>query len=332
MEHHFAELFKSALKAMQYCKVESGENVVVFTDTGKNPATVNAFFAAAVSTGAEVTQVMMEQRERPLMEPPDTAVRAMAEADVVFDLASHPWLYTTATNTILDSGTRMLQVFVNDETVMKRPPEDVIVRREEAARRILQECETFRITSPYGTDIVMERGDRPVHTQGGFVDHPGDWDSFGVCLGAFAPPEDKADGPLALFGTFYLPPQHLFISEKPVQTMVEGGRITSVETDHREAQIFDEWLKSWDDPNSYVIAHTGFGIDHRAELEPPDPGAWESYMAGVNIAFGGNNIPQLGGQTVCKSHLDVVLLDVDVDVNGKKVIENGRFVEGLGFD
>ena len=178
----------------------------------------------------------------------------------------------------------------------------------------------------------MERGDRPVHTQGGFVDHPGDWDSFAVCLGAFAPPEDKADGPLALHGTFFLPSQHMFISEKPIITTVEGGRITSVEEDHREARIFSDWLKSWEDPNSYVIAHTGFGFDHRAKLEPYDPGAWESYMGGVNIAFGGNNIPQLGGQTACTSHFDVVLLDVDVEVNGEKVIESGSFVAGLGFE
>lgn len=331
MDARFLELFSSAQKAMKYSQVQAEENVVIFTDSGRNPATVNAFLTAAAGTGAEALLVKMQSRDRPLREPPDAAVQAMVAADIVFDLASHPWLYTQATNTILDSGTRMLQVFVNDDTIIKRPPEEFIARREEIARSLLEQCETFRITSPYGTDIIMERGSRPVHTQGGFVDHPGDWDSLGVNLGAFAPPEDKANGTLAFYGTMYLPP-HLFITEKPILATVIDGRITHIEADHKEARLLDEWFKQWDDPNSYVIAHTGFGIDHRAELDPPDPGAWESLMGGVNIAFGGNNIPQLGGQTACKSHMDCVLLDVDVEINGKKVIEGGRFIPELGLE
>lgn len=332
MEPRFPELFLSAKKAVEYSQVKPAEKVVVFSDSGKNPATVDAFFTAAAATGADVVLVKMQTRDRPLREPPAAAVQAMAAADVVFDLATHPWLYTQATNTILNSGTRMLQVFVDDDTLVKRPPEDFIARRERAARTILEECETFRITSPYGTDILLERGDRPVHTQGGFVDHPGDWDSLGVNLAAFAPPENQANGKLALYGTMYLPPQHIFITEEPIITTVEEGRITHVQADHREARIFDAWLRQWNDPNSYVIAHTGFGIDHRAELHPPDPGAWESYMAGVNIAFGGNNIPQLAGKTACKSHLDCVLLDVDLEINGQKIIERGSFISGLGLD
>ena len=317
---------------MQYCRVEPSEKVVVFTDTAKSPATIDAFFTAALATGAEVVLITVEANSQPLIDPPSPAVRAMVEADVVFDLASQPWLYTQATNTIINSGTRMLQVLVSDEAVVARPPEELIARREDAARAVLRECRTFRITSPYGTDIVIEHGDRPIHTQGGFVDHPGDWDSYGVCLGAFAPPEDKANGRLALHGTVYLPPQHVFMTDRPIVTEVRDGRLVAIETDHPQAQLLDEWLKSWNDPNSNIIAHTGFGIDHRARLQPPDPGAWESYLAGVNIAFGGNNIPQLQGKTECKSHFDVVLLNTNVDINDKRVIDSGRFVRGLGFD
>lgn len=238
MHQHFAALFQSAQKAMTYCQVKPGEKVVIFTDTGRSPTTVDAFYTAAVATGAQAVLVTAQAAPRPLIDPPPVAVQAMATADVVFDLASHPWLYTESTSTILNAGARMLQVFVGDQTVMARPPEDFIVRREAAARKVLEGCRAFRITSQYGTDIRMARGDRPIHTQGGFVDHPGDWDSFGVCLAAFAPLEDQADGKLALFGTMYLPPQHLFITETPIQTLVEGGRITHIQTDHREARLF----------------------------------------------------------------------------------------------
>jgi leucyl aminopeptidase (aminopeptidase T) len=332
MQRRYLEFLRSAQQAMIYCQVKPDDKVVVFSDSGRNPALVEAFYSAAVAAGAEAVLVTTPTAPRALVDPPAPAVRAMAAADVVFDLATHPWLYTQATNTILNAGTRMLQVLVGDDTVIARPPSELIARREGAARKILEGCQTFRVTSSYGTDISMARGDRPIHTQGGFVDRPGDWDSLGVHLAAFAPLEDQADGKLALFGTMYLPSKHLFITETPIQTVVEGGRMTHIETDHREAKLFADWMKSWDDPNSYVIAHTGFGIDERAVLEPFDPGEWESYLAGVNIAFGGNNIPQLGGQTACKSHMDAVLLNVDVAVDGRQITEAGRFVPGLGLD
>ena len=332
MQQRFPEFLKSAQQAMTYCQVKPTDKVVVFADSGRTQALVEAFYTAALATGAEPLLVTMPTAARPLLDPPAPAVQAMAAADVVFDLVTQPWLYTQATNTILNSGTRMLQVLVGDNAIIARPPDAAIAQREARARAILDGCLDFHITSKYGTDLHMARGDRPIHTQGGFVDRPGDWDSLAVCLAAFAPPEDQADGPLALMGTMYLPPQHMFLIETPIQTVVKAGRMVHIETDHREARLFADWLKGFNDPNSYVIAHTGFGIDHRATLQPPDMGEWESYLAGVNIAFGGNNIPQLGGQTVCKSHLDVVLLNVNLAVDGRPIIADGQFVPGLGFD
>lgn len=328
----FAELFRSAQQTMEQCRVQSHEKVVVFADSGKSPALVEAFYTAALATGAETVRVHMTTRPQPLMNPPESAIQAMIEADVVFDLATNAWLYTDATNRILDSGTRMLQVLVGEETVIARPPNDTVRRREEIATKILGNCRTFRITSDDGTDLVMERGDRPVHTQGGSVDHPGDWDSIGVCLGAFAPLEDSANGTIVFNGTLYLPSQHLFRVERPIEAEVKDGRITHITADHREAKILEEWLRSWDDPNSYVIAHTGFGIDERAQLHPPDPGNWESYLAGVNVAFGGNKIPQLQGATESKSHFDAILLGVTVELDGTRVIEGGQFVAGTGLE
>lgn len=332
MQQRFAELFRAAQQTMKACKVQADEKVVVFADSGKSPALVEAFYTAGLATGADTVLVTMRTRPQPLLNPPSAAVQAMVEADVAFDLATNAWLYTEATNTILNSGTRMLQVLVGEDTIIRRPPEEAIKRREEAASGLLADCQTFRVTSSLGTDLVMERGDRPVHTQGGSVDHPGDWDSVGVCLGAFAPLEHAANGPIVFNGTLYLPSEHLIRIERPIEAEVKDGRLTNIKTDHGEAKLLDDWLTSWDDPNSYVIAHTGFGIDHRAELRPPDPGNWESYLGGVNVAFGGNNIPQLKGKTECKSHFDAILLEATVEVDGKTVIEEGQFVGGTGLE
>ena len=331
MERRFAESFQSVLLTVQACKVRADEKVVILTDTATDHATSDAFYAAVLSTGADPVLVTMNTRPRILMDPPASAVAAMMDADVVFDVATQPWLYTESTNRILNTGTRMLQCgFASQETLIRRPPIEQILAREKAARKLIEDCQTFRIISDEGTDILMERGDRRVHTQGGAVDHPGDWDSYGVCLLGFAPPEDKANGKVFLNGTLHIAPHGLVLQE-PIEVDIEGGRIVNVKTDHAQARLLADWLKSWDAPCSYVIAHTGFGLDHRAEVQPPDPAAWESIFGGVNIAFGGNNIPQLGGQTQCKSHLDAILLGVSVEVDGELIIDHGEFTEGSGI-
>jgi 2,5-dihydroxypyridine 5,6-dioxygenase len=328
MERRFAELFESARKTAKFCRVTPGEQVVIFRDSGTSQALADAFHAASLAAGAEVTIVSMTTRPGALNDPPEPAIAALCGADVVFDLASHAWLYTDATNRILDSGTRMLQLLVGEDTVVARPPTEEIATRERMSRKLLEDSNRFRITSELGTDITLQRGDRPVHTQGGFVDHPGDWDSYGVFLAAFAPPETQAEGILVIDGTLFLPTEHKLVTETPIRTVVEAGRLVDIDVSTAQGRLLKDWLAAWKDPNSYVIAHTGFGLDERAKFEAPDS---ESYLAGVNIAFGANNIPQLKGQTKCRSHVDIVLRAASVELNGIKVIDRGQFVDGHGF-
>ena len=187
MERRFAEMFASALKTLEFCRVQASENMVIFTDTATSLAARDAFHAAALAIGSEATVVTMTARPVMLSNPPEPAIRALMEADMAVDLTTNSWLYTDATNRVLGAGTRMLQVLVGDDSVIARPPTAKIAERETKSRALLESCKEFRITSSLGTDIVLRRGDRPVHTQGGFVDHPGDWDSLSVCLARIRP-------------------------------------------------------------------------------------------------------------------------------------------------
>jgi 2,5-dihydroxypyridine 5,6-dioxygenase len=325
VERRFAELLGSVRSTLEFCQLRPSESVVILCDTATASSVRDAFHTGALVAGAEVIVVTMTTRAGPLSNPPEPAVHALMEADLVVDLASHAWLYTDATNRVLGAGARMLQVLVGEDTIITRPPTAAIAERERSARKLLETCEELRIFSPLGTDIVLRRGGRPVHTQGGFVDHPGDWDSLGVYLAAFAPPEDAANGELVLEGTLFLPTEHKLIVETPIRTVVEMGRLVHVDTSTAQGRLLADWLRSWDDPNAYVIAHTGFGLDERAAFVAPDS---ESFLAGVNIAFGANNIPQLQGQTVCRSHLDAVLRHASVEIDDVPIIHDGHFVEG----
>ena len=104
MDVGFPELFRAAMESVRRCQVRADERVVVYTDSEKNPAVVEAWYAAALSTGADVTLIRATARF-PETDPPEVALEAMRSADMVFDLASNTWLYAPGLPPILEAGT-----------------------------------------------------------------------------------------------------------------------------------------------------------------------------------------------------------------------------------
>lgn len=324
MRNHYIELFEAAAQTCRACRIRPEEKVVVYADTTKNETLVDAFYNACVSTGAETTLVVSKAYKIPLQDPPLAAIAAMESADMVFDLATQPWLYTEATNRIIGGRTRMLQVLADENSIIHRPPTEEIASR---AARLAEKLrgERIHISSHLGTDFTVMRKDRPVHWQDGRVVESGDWDSLAVVVAAFAPPETEAEGVIMLNGPIYLTPRLNFHVETPVRIVVEKGRIVEI-TGGKEAGIINRYFEDFGDSNAKVIAHTGFGMDPRANIWASDIGNWESFDGGVNVAFGGNNMSQLQGKTACRSHVDMILLESSIAVDGKLILKCGEFV------
>ena len=49
------------------------------------------------------------------------------------------------------------------------------------------------------------------------------------------------------------------------------------------------------------------------------------------VAFGANTAPQLGGGTSATGHMDGILLEANLTLDGVPIIENGEFVESTGL-
>lgn len=325
MDSGYIELYKAAQSTCEACKVKPGEKVVIYTDTMKSTTLIDAFFTAAVACGAEVLIVKAEARQA-LVEPPKSAVEAMAQADMIFDLATETWLFTDATQKIIKTGARMLQVLVTEKAVRDRPPTLLVRARVDAAEKIYAGCKEIRVTSDLGTDLTVRRGDRKVVPQAGCVYTPGDWDSLGLAMVNFSPPETEAEGTVVFNGSLYLIPDHKLLVSTPIHAQVEKGRLTKIRADHTEAKLLDDWFRAWNDPNSYVIAHVGFGVDPRADIYSYDIGAWESLNGGIVVGIGSNYWVESGGQNKSLSHMDAVLFNANLCVDGKLIIERGKFV------
>src|SRR5438046_8918095 len=101
----------------------------------------------------------------------------MKAADIVFDLASVPWLYSDATYKILDSGTRMLQVLAVEAAILDRPPTSFVRERVELAEKLFDRAKTLKLGTD-GNELTADFSGRTPMPQFGAVARPGEWDSL----------------------------------------------------------------------------------------------------------------------------------------------------------
>lgn len=318
----FAEMVVVARDVLEKSHVKSGVRVVIYTDTQRNKYQVDGFYAASLLLGAETCIVLNTPRKDPNRQPFAIPVAAMKEADTVIDLSSASWIYTPQFSEILRSGTRILSCMSNVDSCIKLPPDDDNATQARLAAQIIDKGKTIRVRSSVGTDLVLEKKGRAGDFQDGLLeDKPGDWDNFPSSGCACAPLEDGTNGKLVLDrGDILLHLKH-FVSE-PVVCEIEKGRIVSIDGG-LDAELLRGWFKKWEDPNSYVIAHVGFGCDSRTELGAMQLMEWEAYGGGLLIAFGRNDGFFIGGTNVSKSHLDITMLNTDFEVDGQLLLQRG---------
>jgi len=318
----FAEMVVVAESALEKSHVRSGDRVVIYTDTQRNKYQVDGFYAASLLLGAETCIVLNTPRKDPNRQPFAIPVAAMKEADTVIDLSSASWIYTPPFSEILRSGTRILSCMSNVDSCIKLPPDDDNAKQARLAAKIIDKGKTIRVRSSVGTDLILGKEGRRGDFQDGLLeDKPGDWDNFPSSGCACCSLENEANGKLVIDqGDILLQLKH-FVSE-PIVCKIESGRIVSIDGGI-DAKILRDWFEQWDDPNSYVISHVGFGCDPRTELGTMQLMEWEAYGGGLLIAFGRNDSFFTDGTNASKSHLDITMLNTDFAVDGQLLLERG---------
>jgi 2,5-dihydroxypyridine 5,6-dioxygenase len=327
MEQRRSDLMRSARLTMEACLVKSKETVVVYTDTNKPRATVEAFFGEAVATSADVNLVLSPTR-RILENPSTSAVEAMKAADIVFDMTSVPWLYSDATFQVLSSGTRMLQILASEDAILARPPISSVRERVELSEKLFTRAKTLKLVTD-GKELTAEFSGRKPMPQFGAVDHPGDWDSLTLGMCNVFPKEDSVEGQVTVNGTMFLIPGYQFICNEPTKLTYKEGRVTKIEGGS-EARTLERWLWSFDDEKMFVSSHIGFGLDPRAGPPPipNDIAGWESMNGNAIFALGSNvGLPGgVGGVNNAKAHADLTTLGGDFYLDDEKIIGGGKFV------
>ena len=313
-------------RVLKLCGVKSGKKVVVYTDTNRNKDISDMFFGACVNLGADVIEIVTTPRFGSFTDesrnPPKLALEVMKKSDLVIDLPTNHWAYTSSHDEVLDAGAYMLLSETDEELIVRLAPTEETVRRTENGAEMLTRAKSIRIVSEAGTDLTFSVEGRTCIAETGIVGGSKKFDVFPASLIEIPPIEDSTKGILVVAPGDPIVEFNKLVDE-PIKCTIKDGRIVTIEGG-RDAIMFKEWYAQWDDPNVYVTAHIGFGTHHNADLLSGQAMDWESLCGGVNIAFGANK--SLGGNNLAKGHMDIIIRHADFYADDEILVKGGKLV------
>ncbi len=309
--------------AWKLANIKAKENVLVLGDTASNRDMMEAIAAASIGIGAETQILIYPEKNVINIEPPPPVAEALKASDVIIDLSVKYIIHTKAYQDARNSGTRALVTVPSgiEEYLISGVigiDYDEMVREGNEIAKLYEKCQKCRVTSKEGTNIEMELGDRPAVHRDGMVVNKGEIDYFPGSQVSIAPVEESINGKIMVNGSIYPPIGKL---DKPVEIRLEKGRIVDIKGGV-EAEEWRGWVKNWDDPKMYHVAHFSVGLNPNARLRGyiiED----ERIRGCVCIGFGSQMPDFKGGIGKAKNHTDIVTLYNTIFLDGKKVVDNG---------
>ncbi len=332
-----ADLVGLCREGLRASRVRAGETAIVYADTLSHPQYAAAFLAAAKDLGAETFQIVQPVVPADLTRPvgrakPSRAIgEAMQRADFVVDITTGGMLYSNEQNAILAAGTRILRVREPDDCLLRLLPDDSVKRRTLRCAERLRAARRLRVTSEDGTDLRMDKHDRPVSTQYAMADEPGRWDHWPTGMVTTTAVEASVQGRLVVGVASLLFPFDRYLSD-PVTIEFADGVAVAIEGG-REAVMLSDLLARSNDRNCRRLAHIGWGTDHRARwdvlaMRGADGGGGaeaRSILGSVLLALGENR--DLGGENAAPLHVDIALRRGGLELDGERVVEDGRILD-----
>jgi len=305
--------------------VKPGENVVVVTDTNKVHI-AEYIITAAREKKAEVVSIVMAPRKAHGEEPPRTVAAAVKEADVVFAVTTFSLFHTKARQEACKSGARWINLpdFSRETLCSEALRVDFLSRKKlvDKLYSILLNGSRVRVITERGTDIEFSiKGRTPIREYGisdepGMVSSPPDIE---VCI---APVEGTANGRIIVDGSIVLPEIGPLPKGREVILTVKDGFIREIDGGP-EARKFKEVLESANNPYVYNIAEFGVGLNPKCKLSGSmleDEGVYGT----IHFGIGDNHT--IGGTIKAPMHIDVVIKEPTVIVDGEIIIDHGEHV------
>jgi 2,5-dihydroxypyridine 5,6-dioxygenase len=166
-------------------------------------------------------------------------------------------------------------------------------------------------------------------SQYGYSDVPGKWDHWPSALAVCYPKDGTAEGTVVLQPGDIVFPFKRYV-ESPVTLMLEEGYVVGIEGG-LDAQLIQDYLDSWEEPEVFAASHIGFGAHPRAQWSALAFYEKDEVIGMDGRCFKGNFLFSTGpnretGRLV-EAHLDIPMRGCDVYLDDDRLIAEGRMLE-----
>ncbi|MFA5527846.1 MAG: aminopeptidase [Peptostreptococcales bacterium] len=303
-----------------------GDKIIILIDDVTEASVWQSFFIALKNNGIEPVVMLMSKRKHDYASPPDIIVKAMEVADGTMYLTSTGLNHGPV-------GVRMSRLkkknfFGEDLTAdmmsrgMKWFDPEVVADWQGWGRKIREATvggKLVHITSPSGTDLLVEVGDRPHMGTAGSTYFLSKVCNLGPSEAHLGLPNINAGNgvivaDLSIHGIGKI--------TNPITLELRNGRIVNIEGSI-DAVIFEEWLKAYGDENTRVLCELAVGTNKWARFTGSlreDRKIWGT----IHIGFGQNL--DVGGLIESNMHWDVVINNASATVDGQEIIKQGRII------
>jgi leucyl aminopeptidase (aminopeptidase T) len=299
--------------------VKKGEEVLIIVDE-KTRRIGDALFNAAKSLGAEAVLVEMIEREVHGSEPPRLVAEAMKSADVIIAPTSKSLTHTKARQEATKSGVRIASMPTITEDMMSRTLSADYTKIKERSlkfRDLLSQGNEVRVTTPAGTDLTFSIAGREALADTGILHEKGAFGNLPAGEACLAPVEGKTSGVAVIDGSM----AGVGVIKTPIRMVIKDGYVTEI-TGGDEAKVLSELLKD-KGKEAKNIAELGIGTNEKA-TPSGSPLEDEKVMGTVHVGIGDNII--FGGKVKAPLHLDGIMKNPTLVIDGKTVIKNGKYL------
>ncbi len=295
--------------------VKTGEEVVVVVDPGTRPIG-EALRDEARAAGADAVLMVMDERANDGNEPPASVAGALAACDVFIAPTTRSISHTRARKRASDGGARGATMPGVTEDMLGRVMAvdfDTMAARSGAVAAALDSATAAHVTCPRGTDLRLALDGRAAISDDGALTTPGAFGNLPCGEGFVAPAYGEGIVVAASLAA-------LGLSDEPARLTVAEGRL--VAADGGLGPQFIELLLAHGVPGTN-LAELGVGTNDRARLTG-NVLEDEKILGTVHVAFGAS--AAIGGTVSVPIHLDVVIVDASLEVDGRQVLDRGRYV------
>jgi leucyl aminopeptidase (aminopeptidase T) len=298
--------------------VEPGEDVLVIC----NPVTeeLGALMRIeAQGEGAEATLAVIGERESHAAEPPATVAAAMAAADVVLAPTIQSLSHTAARKAASEAGARIATLPGCTEEMLARLMSvdmEELRRRGTAVAAALSAGSEARITCAHGSDLRLGLEGRKAIPDAGQLNTRGAFGNLPCGEGFISPADGTGEGTLVIDGSI----AGVGEVDTPVALTVRGGHLTEA-TGSDGAILLG--LLTEHGPEATSVAELGIGTNDEAILTGNI--LEDEKIAGTaHVAFGAS--AAIGGSVQVPVHLDCVILEPTVEVDGEVIASGGELL------